>query len=113
MPAQVLFDVPPAAFTPSPKVRSSVVVLITPVKPEPSDGATCWPQVTAAAFGQRRKMLRQSLKAFAAAQGVELAALFTTAGLDPTSRAEEIDVAGFCALARAAERFFFSPPLRP
>jgi 16S rRNA (adenine1518-N6/adenine1519-N6)-dimethyltransferase len=58
---------------------------------------------TAAAFGQRRKMLRQSLKAFAAAQGVDLAALLEAAGLDPTRRAEEIDVAGFCRLARAAE----------
>jgi 16S rRNA (adenine1518-N6/adenine1519-N6)-dimethyltransferase len=58
---------------------------------------------TAAAFGQRRKMLRQSLKAFAAARGVELSALLDAAGLDPTRRAEEIDVAGFCRLARAAE----------
>ena len=60
---------------------------------------------TAAAFGQRRKMLRQSLKAFAAAQGVELAPLLDAAGLDPTRRAEEIDVAGFCALARTAKSF--------
>jgi 16S rRNA (adenine1518-N6/adenine1519-N6)-dimethyltransferase len=60
-------------------------------------------RVTAAAFGQRRKMLRQSLKAFAAARGVELSALLDAAGLDPTRRAEEIGVAGFCALARAAE----------
>jgi 16S rRNA (adenine1518-N6/adenine1519-N6)-dimethyltransferase len=48
-------------------------------------------------------MLRQSLKGFAAAQGLNLAALLDAAGLDPTRRAEEIDVAGFCALARAAE----------
>ena len=58
----------------------------------------------AAAFGQRRKMLRQSLKSFAAAQGIALAALIESAGLDPTRRAEEIEVGGFCALARAAER---------
>ena len=59
---------------------------------------------TQAAFGQRRKMLRQSLKGFAAARGVDLAALLDAAGLDPTRRAEEIDVAGFAALARAAGR---------
>ena len=71
-------------------------------RPEPCDGRLL-SAATAAAFGQRRKMLRQSLKAFAAAQGVELAALIDAAGLDPTRRAEEIDVAGFCKLARAAE----------
>jgi 16S rRNA (adenine1518-N6/adenine1519-N6)-dimethyltransferase len=48
-------------------------------------------------------MLRQSLKAFAVAQRIDLAALLAAAALDPTKRAEEIDVAGFCALARAAE----------
>ena len=48
-------------------------------------------------------MLRQSLKSFRRRAGLELAALLDAAGLDPTRRAEEIDVAGFCALARAAE----------
>ena len=100
--ARLLFDVPPAAFTPPPKVTSSVVELIPREKPEPCDRRLL-SAATAAAFGQRRKMLRQSLKAFAAAQGVELTALLDAAGLDPTRRAEEIDVAGFCALARAAD----------
>jgi 16S rRNA (adenine1518-N6/adenine1519-N6)-dimethyltransferase len=100
--ARLLFDVPPAAFTPPPKVTSSVVELIPREKPDPCDPRLL-SAATAAAFGQRRKMLRQSLKAFAAAQGVALAALLDAAGLDPTCRAEEIDVAGFCALARAVE----------
>jgi 16S rRNA (adenine1518-N6/adenine1519-N6)-dimethyltransferase len=100
--ARLIFDVPPAAFTPPPKVTSSVVELIPRAKPEPCDRRLL-SAATAAAFGQRRKMLRQSLKGFAAAQGVELTALLDAAGLDPTRRAEEIDVAGFCALARAAE----------
>jgi 16S rRNA (adenine1518-N6/adenine1519-N6)-dimethyltransferase len=100
--ARLLFDVPPAAFTPPPKVTSSVVELIPRQKPEPCDRRLL-SAATAAAFGQRRKMLRQSLKAFAAAQGVDLAALLEAAGLDPTRRAEEIEVSGFCALARAAE----------
>jgi 16S rRNA (adenine1518-N6/adenine1519-N6)-dimethyltransferase len=100
--ARLLFDVPPAAFTPPPKVTSSVVELVPRENPEPCDGRLL-SAATAAAFGQRRKMLRQSLKSFAAAQGVELAALLEAAGADPTRRAEEIDVAGFCALARVAE----------
>jgi len=99
--ARLLFDVPPAAFTPPPKVTSSVVELIPRAAPEP-----CEPRLlsaaTRAAFGQRRKMLRQSLKPFAADLGLDLASLLDAAGLDPTRRAEEIDVAGFCALARAA-----------
>jgi len=106
--ARLLFDVPPAAFTPPPKVTSSVVELIPREKPKPCE-ARLLSAATQAAFGQRRKMLRQSLKAFAAAQGVDLAALLAVAGLDPTRRAEEIDVAGFCALARAAERLSMRP----
>ena len=100
--ARLLFDVPPAAFTPPPKVTSSVVELIPRAQPEPCDPRIL-AAATAGAFGQRRKMLRQSLKAFAAAQGVELTALLQAAGLDPTRRAEEVDVAGFCKLARTAE----------
>jgi 16S rRNA (adenine1518-N6/adenine1519-N6)-dimethyltransferase len=99
--ARILFDVPPAAFTPQPKVTSSVVELIPRAAPDPCDAAIL-SAVTQAAFGQRRKMLRQSLKAFAAVRGVDLAALLAAAGLDPTMRAEEVDVAGFVALARAA-----------
>ena len=101
--ARLLFDVPPAAFTPAPKVTSSVIELIPRERPEPCD-ARLLSAATAAAFGQRRKMLRQSLKAFAGAQGLDLTALLDAAELDPTRRAEEIDVVGFCRLARAAER---------
>jgi 16S rRNA (adenine1518-N6/adenine1519-N6)-dimethyltransferase len=98
--ARILFDVPPAAFTPPPKVTSSVVGLIPRAAPDPCDAATL-SAPTQAAFGQRRKMLRQSLKGFAALRGLDLAALLALAGLDPTMRAEEVGVAGFVALARA------------
>jgi 16S rRNA (adenine1518-N6/adenine1519-N6)-dimethyltransferase len=100
--ARILFDVPPAAFTPQPKVTSSVVELIPRAAPEPCDVALL-AAATQAAFGQRRKMLRQSLKTFAAARGLDLAGLLAEAGLDPTMRAEEVSVGGFVALARAAQ----------
>jgi 16S rRNA (adenine1518-N6/adenine1519-N6)-dimethyltransferase len=94
--ARILFDVSPAAFTPPPKVTSSVVEL-TP-NPKPLD---CDPRVlsrvTQAAFGQRRKMLRQSLKSL----GADTPALLAAAGIEETKRAEEIGVAGFVALANA------------
>jgi 16S rRNA (adenine1518-N6/adenine1519-N6)-dimethyltransferase len=99
--ARILFDVPPAAFTPPPKVTSSLVELVPREKPERCDAAIL-SAVTQAAFGQRRKMLRQSLKGFAAARGLDLAALLTEASLAPTMRAEEVDVSSFIALARAA-----------
>jgi 16S rRNA (adenine1518-N6/adenine1519-N6)-dimethyltransferase len=96
--ARILFDVSPRAFTPPPKVTSSVVHLEPREAPLPCRGALL-SRVTAAAFGQRRKMLRQSLKSL----GVDTNALIETAGLPPTARAEEIDVAGFVALARGLE----------
>jgi 16S rRNA (adenine1518-N6/adenine1519-N6)-dimethyltransferase len=99
--ARILFDVPPAAFTPSPKVTSSLVELVPRQHPKPCDLATL-SAMTQAAFGQRRKMLRQSLKAFAGARGFDAAALLASAGIEPTLRAEEVDVAGFVALANAA-----------
>lgn len=98
--ARILFDVPPAAFMPPPKVTSSVVELIPRAAPDPCDRATL-SALTQAAFGQRRKMLRQSLKAFASARRLDLSALLASAGLDPTMRAEEVGVPGFVALARA------------
>jgi 16S rRNA (adenine1518-N6/adenine1519-N6)-dimethyltransferase len=97
-----LFDVPPAAFTPPPKVTSSVVELIPRVAPAPCRLSTL-AALTLAAFGQRRKMLRQSLKGFAGARGLDLAQWLEEAGLDPTSRAEEVEVSAFAALARSAE----------
>jgi 16S rRNA (adenine1518-N6/adenine1519-N6)-dimethyltransferase len=99
--ARILFDIPPAAFVPSPKVTSSVVELIPRASPSPCDAATL-SALTQAAFGQRRKMLRQSLKSFAAARGLDLPSLLAGAQLEPTMRAEEVEVAGFVALARAA-----------
>ena len=99
--ARLMFDVPAAAFTPPPKVTSSIVELIPRAAPLPCD-AGILRAVTQAAFGQRRKMLRQSLKSFAAARGLDLSALIAAAGLDPTMRAEGVEVSGFVALARAA-----------
>jgi 16S rRNA (adenine1518-N6/adenine1519-N6)-dimethyltransferase len=95
--AEILFDVPARAFTPPPKVTSSVVQLIPRPRPLPADPAVM-ERVVAAAFGQRRKMLRQSLKSL----GLEPLPLLAAAGIEETRRAEEIDVAGFVALANAA-----------
>jgi 16S rRNA (adenine1518-N6/adenine1519-N6)-dimethyltransferase len=91
------FDIPPRAFVPPPKVTSTVVRLL----PRPQPLAPCrredLERVTASAFGQRRKMLRQSLKSL----GGDPGPLLEAAGIPPTARAEEIGVEGFCALARA------------
>jgi 16S rRNA (adenine1518-N6/adenine1519-N6)-dimethyltransferase len=96
--ARILFDIDPRAFTPPPKVTSSVVQL-TP-RPRPLFCSTAaLERVTAAAFGQRRKMLRQSLRSL----GVDVAGLLAATGIAGTSRAEEIDVAGFVMLANAVE----------
>jgi 16S rRNA (adenine1518-N6/adenine1519-N6)-dimethyltransferase len=94
--ARILFDIAPSAFVPPPKVTSSLVSLV----PRPSPLACerrALERVTEAAFGQRRKMLRQSLKSL----GRDPLALLAQAGIEPTARAEEIPVAGFVALARA------------
>lgn len=102
--ARILFDIPPSAFTPPPKIVSSVVELIPNPAPLACDRKLL-ALVTQAAFGQRRKMLRQSLKGL----GVEPALLLDAAGINPTRRAEEIDIAGFVALARALEGFRVTP----
>ncbi len=102
--ARILFDVPPQAFTPQPKVLSSMVELVPRIEPLPCSGRHL-SAVTQAAFGQRRKMLRQSLKALSAAgRPIEVPALLEEAELDGSRRAEEIDVPGFVQLARAFER---------
>jgi 16S rRNA (adenine1518-N6/adenine1519-N6)-dimethyltransferase len=94
--AKILFDVAPSAFVPPPKVTSAIVRL-TP-RPEPlACDSKALQRVTEAAFGQRRKMLRQSLKSLA----VDAGALLEASGLEPTARAEEISVDGFVTLARA------------
>jgi 16S rRNA (adenine1518-N6/adenine1519-N6)-dimethyltransferase len=92
---KILFDISPAAFVPQPKVTSSLVRLIPRSAPEPCDRRTL-EQVAAAAFGQRRKMLRQSLKSLA----VDPAALAAAANIDVTRRAETVSVGGFVAMAR-------------
>jgi 16S rRNA (adenine1518-N6/adenine1519-N6)-dimethyltransferase len=92
--AKILFDVAPSAFVPPPKVTSSVVRLVPRVSPEPCSRELL-EKITEAAFGQRRKMLRQSLKS----TGVDPAALLAAAGIDPTRRAETVPVSGFVAMA--------------
>jgi 16S rRNA (adenine1518-N6/adenine1519-N6)-dimethyltransferase len=92
---KILFDISPAAFVPQPKVTSSVVRLVPRPHPEPCDRRTL-EQVSAAAFGQRRKMLRQSLKSLPA-DPLRLAA---AAHIDPTRRAETVPISGFVAMAR-------------
>jgi 16S rRNA (adenine1518-N6/adenine1519-N6)-dimethyltransferase len=92
---KILFDVAPTAFVPQPKVTSSLVRLIPRQAPEPCDRRAL-EQVAAAAFGQRRKMLRQSLKSLS----VDPARLAEAAHVDATRRAETIPVSGFVAMAR-------------
>jgi 16S rRNA (adenine1518-N6/adenine1519-N6)-dimethyltransferase len=96
--AQPVFDIPPSAFVPPPKVISTVVHL----RPRP-DPLPCrvgdLERVTQAAFGQRRKMLRQSLKQVFR----DPAAIIDAVGLRPEMRAEEVSVPGFVGLANALE----------
>ena len=93
-----LFNLPAEAFVPPPRVASSVVQLTPRTEPlAPADMATL-ERVTAAAFGQRRKMVRSSLKTL----GGDVAGLLAQAGVEPTARAEDLPVEAFCALARAA-----------
>ncbi|MEP4431341.1 MAG: rRNA adenine dimethyltransferase family protein, partial [Hyphomicrobiales bacterium] len=92
---EVLFDISPQAFTPPPKVTSSVIHLEPRLKPSACSQKTLT-QVASAAFGQRRKMLRQSLKSL----GVT-AEIFEQTGIAPTDRAEQVPVEGFVALANA------------
>ena len=91
---RIMFDVSPSAFVPPPSVTSSIVRFIPHAAPLPCDRRLL-EQVTAAAFGQRRKMLRQSLKSL----GVDAIELAEAAGIDPTARAETIPVSGFVAMA--------------
>lgn len=92
---KILFDIAPSAFVPPPKVTSSVVRLLPHAAPEPCDRRAL-EQVAAAAFNQRRKMLRQSLKSL----GVDPSALAAGAGIDPARRAETVSISGFVAMAR-------------
>jgi len=92
--ARILFDVPKQAFTPPPKVTSSVVRIIPRAGPAPVPLAAL-ERVTQAAFGQRRKMLRQSLKSLGGEK------LLDAAGIDGTRRAETLSIEEFAALANA------------
>jgi len=94
--ARIVMDLPPEAFTPAPKVRSAVVHLTAlPVPRFPAD-LKVLTKLTAAAFGQRRKMLRAALRGLAP----DIEARLRAAGIEPTRRAEELPIEAFCALAR-------------
>ena len=90
----------PEAFTPPPKIASAVVVFQPHAAPEPPCSVKWLGRVTAAAFGQRRKMLRQSLRTLIA----DPLPLLEAAGVAPELRAEQLDVETFARLARIAER---------
>lgn len=94
-----LFNVDKRAFTPPPAVMSTVVQLIPRPQPLAPARMETLEQVTAAAFGQRRKMLRSSLKALGPAEE-----LLAAAAIAPTARAEELSVEQFCALAGHLDR---------
>jgi 16S rRNA (adenine1518-N6/adenine1519-N6)-dimethyltransferase len=94
--ARSLMHLPARAFVPPPKVASSLIQLTPRPQPLAPADKPCLERVLAAAFGQRRKMLRVSLRSL----GERPDALLEAAGVPATARAEEIDVAGFCRLAR-------------
>lgn len=94
---ETLFDLPPGAFRPPPRVSSSVVRLRPRPRPLHPASPGALAAVLAAGFGQRRKMLRSSL----AASGVDPTALLAAAGIDPTLRAESLSIEAWCRLARA------------
>ena len=95
--AKIVMRLPPEAFTPAPKVHSAVVHLTRLTGPRyPADEAMLT-RVTTLAFGQRRKMLRSSLKALRP----DIEAKLVEAGIAPTQRAEEISLEAFCGLCCA------------
>lgn len=99
--ARILFDIPAAAFVPPPKVTSTVVQLTPLDVPEFEADLVALENVTRAAFGQRRKMLRSSLKTLGADM---IGPLLEETGIDPTVRAETLSVEEFCQLACAWRR---------
>ncbi|MFS4437737.1 16S rRNA (adenine(1518)-N(6)/adenine(1519)-N(6))-dimethyltransferase RsmA [Paracoccaceae bacterium GXU_MW_L88] len=94
--ARMAMEIPPAAFTPPPKVHSAVVHLTALPEPRYPADAEVLSRTVAAAFGQRRKMLRASLKGLAP----DIEDRLEASGIKPTARAEEIELERFCALAR-------------
>ena len=97
---RILFTLPAEAFTPRPKVNSALVEFVPKERPEPPCDVEQLEKVTAAAFGQRRKMLRSSLRKLTA----DSETLLTSLGIAPTARAEELGVAEFCRIANALRR---------
>ncbi len=95
--ARIVMSLPPEAFTPPPKISSAVVHLTALPQPRFEADAAVLSRVVAAAFNQRRKMLRAALKGVAP----DIEDRLISAGLKPTDRAEQIPLEGFCALARA------------
>ncbi|TDL79489.1 16S rRNA (adenine(1518)-N(6)/adenine(1519)-N(6))-dimethyltransferase RsmA [Palleronia sediminis] len=94
--ARIVMDLPPEAFTPPPKIRSAVVHLTALPGPRYPADARMLSRVTAAGFGQRRKMLRAALRGLAP----DIEARLEAAGIAPTRRAEELSLEEICALAR-------------
>jgi len=94
--ARIVMELPPAAFVPPPKVSSAVVHLAALPAPRFPADAQVLSRVVAAAFGQRRKMLRAALRGL----HPEIEDILTAAGIAPTRRAEEVSLEQFCALAR-------------
>ncbi len=94
--ARLLFTLPPAVFTPPPKVSSALVEIVPIAPPPDAVPVAILAKLTAAAFGQRRKMLRSSLSSL----GIDAAALLQEAGIDPSLRAERLTVSEFLRLAR-------------
>jgi 16S rRNA (adenine1518-N6/adenine1519-N6)-dimethyltransferase len=96
-----LFTIKPEAFTPPPTVASALVEFEPLERPQPACSVKSLGRVTAAAFGQRRKMLRQSLKVLIP----DAEALLAAAAIDPTLRGEALGVAEFARLAYVLERW--------
>jgi 16S rRNA (adenine1518-N6/adenine1519-N6)-dimethyltransferase len=94
--ARIAFEIPPRAFTPQPKVTSAVVQIDRLEVPRYPADAAILSRVVALAFGQRRKMLRASLRPL----GQKTEALLKAAGIAPTERAEQVPLEGFCRLSR-------------
>ena len=94
---RILFTLPAEAFTPRPKVDSALVEFVPRPAPHPRCDVSVLEKVTAAAFGQRRKMLRSALRQITP----DSEALLESLGIDPKARAEELAVAEFCRIANA------------
>jgi 16S rRNA (adenine1518-N6/adenine1519-N6)-dimethyltransferase len=103
--ARIALTLPPAAFTPPPQVSSAVVVFEPRDKPQPACSVKTLGRVTQSAFGQRRKMLRQSLKTLTPMPEI----LLREAGISPELRAEQLSVSDFARLAQIFERGDHSP----